>query len=123
MEGAALNIPPQPSPGGTQVNRHEPIALRLQSLSSVAFEGGSYLATRTGQTRLVIAPQTFGTTCGQRALRLLLELPPRDQILTGFVNLDDNRQHRRSSVHFRLLISSSQARHHMGSRNVPGSTR
>src|SRR5438128_5344705 len=104
MEGAALNTPPQPSPGGTQVNRHEPIALRLQSLSSVAFEGGSYLATRTGQTRLVIAPQAFGTTCAQRALRLLLELPPRDQILTAFVNLAPTAPLAAPASHFPLSI-------------------
>src|SRR2546427_52414 len=88
------------SPGSTQVNRHEVLALRFQSLSSVTFEGCLHSVARTSQARLVIPPEPFGATCCERAFRVLLQLPIRDQVLTALVDIQNDRQHRRPSVHF-----------------------
>src|SRR2546422_3377310 len=95
------------SPGSPQVNRHEVLALRLQSLSSVTFEGCRHVVARTSQARLVVPPEPFDATCPKRAFRLLLQIPSRDQVLTAFLHLQNDRQHRRPSVHFHLLVSST----------------
>src|SRR5712692_9712572 len=88
------------SPSGTQINRHEVFALRFQCLSSVTFEGCLHAVARTSQARLVVPPEPFDATCCKRVFRVLLQLPTRDQVLTTFVYIQNNRQHRRPSVHF-----------------------
>src|SRR6516162_5095758 len=88
------------SPGSTQVKRHKALALRFQSLSSVTFESRLHSVARTGQARLVESPEPFYSTCCERTFRAFLQLPTRDQILTVFVHLQNDRQHRRPSVHF-----------------------
>src|SRR5437879_6057149 len=88
------------SPGSTQVHRHEVLALRFQSLSSVTFEGCLHSVARTSQARLVVPPEPFDAICCKRIFRLLLQLPTRDQVLTAFVYIQNDRQHRRPSVHF-----------------------
>src|SRR5438132_9955419 len=88
------------SPSSTQVNRHEVLALRFQSLSSVTFEGCLHSVARTSQARLVVPPEPFDAICCKRIFRLLLQLPTRDQVLTAFVYIQNDRQHRRPSVHF-----------------------
>src|SRR3989454_4827484 len=88
------------SPGSTQVNRHEVFALRFQCLSSVTFEGCLHAVARTSQARLVVPSEPFDATCCKRVFRVLLQLPTRDQVLTTFVYIQNNRQHRRPSVHF-----------------------
>src|SRR2546425_10550799 len=70
---------PSYSPGSTQVHRHEALALRFQSLSSVAFEGCLHSVARTSQARLVVPPEPFDATCGKRVFRVLLQRPTRDQ--------------------------------------------
>ncbi len=50
------------SPGSTQVNRHEALALRFQGLSSVAFEGCPHSVARTSQARLVVPSEPFDAT-------------------------------------------------------------
>src|SRR3989449_1867301 len=49
------------SPRSTQVHRHEVLALRFQSLSSVTFEGCLHSMARTRQARLVVPPEPFDT--------------------------------------------------------------
>src|SRR5438128_8911035 len=95
------------SPGSTQVNRHEALALRFQSLSSVTFESCLHSVARTSQACLVVPPEPFDAACRERAFRVLLQLPARDQVLTTFVYVQNDRQHRRPSVHFSLLVSST----------------
>src|SRR5258705_13328714 len=70
------------SSGGTQVERHEALALRFQSLSSIAFEGRLCLVIPTGQIR-VVAPEALDAAGCQRAFRLLLQVPPRAQVLAA----------------------------------------
>src|SRR5438132_950430 len=94
------------SPGSTQVNRHEVLALRFQSLSSVTFEGCLHSMARTSQARLVVPPEPFDAACCERAFRVLLQRPTRDQVLTSFVYIQNDRQHCRPSVHSTLLVSS-----------------
>src|SRR2546428_9837797 len=55
---------------------------------------------RTSQACLVVSPEPFDATCWERALRVLLQLPARDQVLTAFVYVQNDRQHRRASIHF-----------------------
>src|SRR5713101_6444517 len=93
------------SPGSTRVNRYETLALRFQSPSSVTFESCLHSVARTSQARLVAPPEPFDATCRERAFRVLLQLPARDQVLTSFVYVQNDRQHRRPSVHFILLVS------------------
>src|SRR2546426_12251662 len=88
------------SPGSTQVHRHEVLALRFQSLSSVTFEGCLHSVARTRQARLVVPPEPFDAILCKRVFRVLLQLPTRDQVLTAFVYIQNDRQHRRPSVHF-----------------------
>src|SRR5207249_4457941 len=88
------------SPGSAQVHRHEVLALRFQSPSSVTFEGCLHSVARASQARLVKPPEPLGATCCKRVFRVLLQLPIRDQVLTAFVYLQNDRQHRRPSVHF-----------------------
>src|SRR2546422_1486490 len=94
------------SPSSTQVNRHEVLALRFQSLSSVTFEGCLHSVARTSQARLVVPPEPFDAACCERAFRVLLQRPTRDQVLTSFVYIQTDRQHCRPSVHSTLLVSS-----------------
>src|SRR3989441_9656279 len=94
------------SPCSTQVNRHEVLALRFQSLSSVTFEGCLHSMARTSQARLVVPPEPFDAACCERAFRVLLQRPTRDQVLTSFVYIQNDRQHCRPSVHSTLLVSS-----------------
>src|SRR6266850_3087492 len=96
------------SSSGAQVDRHEVVALRFQSLSSIMLESRLYLVTRTCQTRVVVAPEALDAACCQRAFCLFLEIPARDQVLAAFVDFQNNRQHRRPSVHSRLLGSSTR---------------
>src|SRR5436309_5239649 len=88
------------SPGSTQVHRHEALALRFQSLSSVTFEGCLHSVARTSQARLVVPPELFDATCRKCVFRMLLQVPTRDQVFTAFVYIQNDRQHRRPSVHF-----------------------
>src|SRR2546422_5275699 len=97
------------SPGSTQVHRHEVLALRFQSLSSVAFEGCLHSVARTRQARLVVPPEPFDAIFCKRVFRVLLQLPTRDQVLTAFVYIQNDRQHRRPSIHFHLLVSSHRS--------------
>src|SRR2546428_12931852 len=55
---------------------------------------------RTSQACLVVSPEPFDATCCERALRVLLQLPTRDQVLTAFVYIQNDRQHRPPSVLF-----------------------
>src|SRR2546426_6870792 len=91
---------PSYSPRSTQVHRHEVLALRFQSLSSVTFEGCLHSVARTRQARLVVPPEPFDAIFCKRVFRVLLQLPTRDQVLTAFVYIQNDRQHRRPSVHF-----------------------
>src|SRR5712692_11180282 len=85
---------------GTQVNRYETLALRFQSPSSVTFESCLHSVARTSQARLVVPPEPFDATCCKCVFRVLLQLPTRDQVFTAFVYIQNDRQHRRPSVHF-----------------------
>src|SRR5437867_3680371 len=85
------------------------MALRLERLSSIAFERRLDLVTPTTQTCFVVAPEALGAACRQRVFRLLLQLPIRDQVFTAFVDFHENGQHRCPSVHFGLLSSSSRS--------------
>src|SRR5207244_2296196 len=80
------------SPGSTQVHRHEVLALRFQSLSSVTFEGCLHSVARTRQARLVVPPEPFDAIFCKRVFRVLLQLPTRDQVLTAFVYFQLNGQ-------------------------------
>src|SRR6266511_254484 len=94
------------SPGSTQVNRHEALALRFQGLSSVTFEGCLHSVAGTSQARLVVPSEPFDPTCCERVFRVLLQLPTRDQVLATFVYIQNDCQHCRASVHFILLVFS-----------------
>src|SRR2546426_12750079 len=85
------------SPGSTQVNRYETLALRFQSLSSVTFESCLHSVARPSQARLVVPPEPFDATCRERAFRVLLQFPIRDQVLATFVYIQNDCQHRRAS--------------------------
>src|SRR5436190_6915384 len=64
------------------------------------FESCLHSLARTSQACLVVSPEPFDATCWERALRVLLQLPTRDQVLTAFVYVQNDRQHRRASIHF-----------------------
>src|SRR5436189_6469058 len=91
----------------TQVHRHEALALRFQSLSFVTFEGCLHSVARTRQARLVVPPEPFDATCCKCVLRVLLQHPTRDQVFTAFVYIQNDRQHRRPSVHSPLRVCST----------------
>src|SRR2546429_8865782 len=84
----------------TQVHRHQALALRFQSLSSVTFQGCLHSVARTSQACLVVPPELFDATCRKCVFRMLLQVPTRDQVFTAFVYIQNDRQHRRPSVHF-----------------------
>src|SRR5215470_18432889 len=63
------------SPYGTEVERHEALALRFQCLASVTFESCFQSIARSSQGRLIEPPELFDAARSKRGFRLFFQRP------------------------------------------------